>query len=157
MFDVEATATKLRLIVRLINRRAQAETGVASPTFSEHAVLSWLAERGPLTASALSRLEVVRPQSMTQTLDSLEERSWVKRDRDPIDRRQIIVSLTAEGDAALSVGRALRQAWFTEAMRNELDEAQRRLLGNALDLLERMLRVPRERDHGQAGGDKSNR
>ncbi len=34
---------RLRVVVRALNRRAQAETGEGSPTRSQQAVLAWLA------------------------------------------------------------------------------------------------------------------
>ncbi len=137
--EVVDAARRLRMIVRSLNRRAQADTGEGSPTRSQQAVLSWLDERGELTPSALAAAECIRPQSMGELVDALEQRGWVTRSRDPGDRRQVLVSLTPTGDAALDRGRRLRQAWLTEAMRTVLDAEERRTLIAAIGLLERVV------------------
>lgn len=57
MDEIAEAAERLRMIIRLLNRRAQADTGEGSPTRSERAVLAWLEERGPLTLTALATIE----------------------------------------------------------------------------------------------------
>ncbi|MFO1219841.1 MAG: MarR family winged helix-turn-helix transcriptional regulator [Burkholderiaceae bacterium] len=131
---------KLRLAIRYQNRRAQAETGEGSPTRSEQAVLAWLDERGPSTATELAGLERVRPQSMAQTLDQLEAQALLKRERDMTDRRRWTVSLTDVGRRALGRGRAMRQAGLTKAMHAALNDAERARLVDAIDLLDRVIR-----------------
>lgn len=143
MGNIAVAAEKLRLAVRVLNRRAQADTGEGSPTRSEQAVLAWLDERGPLTPSALASAECVRPQSMGQTLDALEQRGLVARASHPSDRRQVLISLTKPGRAALDRGRGMRQAWFAEAMRTQLNAEERRTLFKAIDLLDRIVRSER--------------
>jgi DNA-binding MarR family transcriptional regulator len=140
MDKVSEAAEKLRLVVRVLNRRAQADTGEGSPTRSEQAVLAWLDERGAMSPTALARSERVRPQSMGQTLDTLEQAGLVRRARHPSDRRQVLISLTRAGRQALGRGRRLRQAWLAGAMRTLLDADERRTLFAAIDLLDRIVR-----------------
>ncbi|MDQ2812204.1 MAG: MarR family transcriptional regulator [Actinomycetota bacterium] len=135
---VDAVA-RLRLVVRALNRRAQAETGPGSPTRTEQAVLAWLDDRGVLTASVLASLEQIRPQSMAQTIDAVERRGWVERSADPDDRRQALITLTEAGRIALDRGRRLRQAWILEAIRTRLDAQEQHALIAAIGLLERMV------------------
>ncbi|MGI8743831.1 MAG: MarR family winged helix-turn-helix transcriptional regulator [Bryobacteraceae bacterium] len=141
MDEINEAAAKLRMIVRLLNRRAQAGTGEGSPTRSEQAVLAWLDERGSLTLTALAATEHVRLQSMGQTVDALELQGRVARSAHPSDRRQVLISLTRDGRNALKKGRELRQAWLVEAMRTLLNAKERRILIASIDLLDRIVRV----------------
>ena len=46
---------------------------------------------GPLNPSALARRAGLHPATMTGILDRLERGGWVARDRDPADRRSVLV------------------------------------------------------------------
>jgi DNA-binding MarR family transcriptional regulator len=143
MDSIDDVAARLRAVVRLVYRRVQTETGEGSPTRSEAAALAWLEERGPMTLGALADLEQVRQQSMSQSVDALQERGWATRSPDANDRRQVIVALTEAGRAALETGRRVRQAWIVDAMTRLLTERERRTLAKSLDLLERIARAER--------------
>jgi DNA-binding MarR family transcriptional regulator len=144
MPSIDEIASRLRQVVRLVYRRVQTETGEGSPTRSEAAALSWLDERGPMTLRALADLEQVRQQSMSQSVDALQERGWATRSPDPSDRRQVIIALAEAGRAALETGRNVRQAWIVDAMQRLLDDDERRVLAHSLDLLERIARAERK-------------
>src|SRR5579872_1547579 len=144
MDSIDDIASRLRQVVRLVYRRVQTETGEGSPTRSEAAALSWLDERGPMSLRALADLEQVRQQSMSQSVDALQERGWATRSPDPNDRRQVIIALTEAGRAALEAGRNVRQAWIADAIRRRLDAKERRVLAQSLELLERIARAERE-------------
>jgi DNA-binding MarR family transcriptional regulator len=143
MDSIEDIASRLRQVVRLVYRRVQTETGEGSPTRSEAAALSWLDERGPMSLRALADLEQVRQQSMSQSVDALQERGWATRSPDPNDRRQVIITLTDAGRVALETGRSVRQAWIVDAMQRLLDDDERAMLARSLDLLERISRADR--------------
>jgi DNA-binding MarR family transcriptional regulator len=53
--------------------------------------LELVARHGPLSPSALARRAGLHPATMTGILDRLERGRWVARDRDPNDRRAILV------------------------------------------------------------------
>lgn len=46
---------------------------------------------GPLSPSALSRRTGLHPATMTGILDRLERGGWIARDRDPADRRAVLI------------------------------------------------------------------
>lgn len=46
---------------------------------------------GPLSAIALARLAGLHPATMTGIIDRLERGGWIKRERDPDDRRSVIL------------------------------------------------------------------
>ena len=51
---------------------------------------------GPLSPSALAREAGVHPATMTGILDRLERGGWIARERDPADRRAVLVRVSRE-------------------------------------------------------------
>jgi DNA-binding MarR family transcriptional regulator len=56
---------------------------------------------GPLSPSALARRAGLHPATMTGILDRLERGGWVARERDPADRRGVVVRPRRERGAEL--------------------------------------------------------
>ncbi|GAA4052282.1 MarR family winged helix-turn-helix transcriptional regulator [Nonomuraea soli] len=63
---------------------------------SEEKTLDLLQRHGPLTAGEIVKLTGLAPASVTGLLDRLEAKWFVRRVRDPRDRRRVIVELNAE-------------------------------------------------------------
>ena len=53
--------------------------------------LDLINRHGPLSPSALARRAGLHPATMTGILDRLERGGWIARDRDPADRRAVIL------------------------------------------------------------------
>jgi DNA-binding MarR family transcriptional regulator len=58
--------------------------------------LDLVARSGPMTPSALARSAGLHPATMTGILDRLERAGWVARERDPDDRRAVLVRALRE-------------------------------------------------------------
>lgn len=71
-------------------------------TPSQVVVLQIVARQGEVGAGAISNAARLSHATVTALLDKLEERSLVKRRRDPADRRRVSVELTSEGRTALA-------------------------------------------------------
>jgi DNA-binding MarR family transcriptional regulator len=56
---------------------------------------------GPLSPSALARRAGLHPATMTGILDRLERGGWTARDRDPADRRAVLVRALPDRNADL--------------------------------------------------------
>jgi len=81
---------------------------------------------GPNTDPGLRVSEVARGlgvtlPTVTAVMDKLVERGLVRRDDDPVDRRQHVCRLTADGSALLHRLMAGRRA-FTQALMDHLDD-----------------------------------
>jgi DNA-binding MarR family transcriptional regulator len=53
--------------------------------------LDLIATDGPLSPTALAKRAALHPATMTGILDRLERGRWVARDRDPADRRGVLI------------------------------------------------------------------
>jgi DNA-binding MarR family transcriptional regulator len=63
--------------------------------------LELINRHGPLNPSALARRAGLHPATMTGILDRLERGGWVARDRDPDDRRAVLVRVRRDRAAEL--------------------------------------------------------
>ncbi|WP_163552952.1 MarR family transcriptional regulator [Candidatus Frankia alpina] len=136
--DARQIAVALRLSVGLLVRRLrQAHLG-GELTMPESAALARLDRGGPATAAALARLEQISPQAMGATLGALEARGLVERRRDPADGRQVILSPTEPGLAALRSRRDARTELLAEALSAGFTRAELDQLAAAAPLLERL-------------------
>jgi DNA-binding MarR family transcriptional regulator len=106
--------------------------------FSQGAVLARLEREGPQTTSALAAAERVRPQSMAQTVAELTVAGFVARRPHPVDRRQILIEVTASGQAALAEDRRRREGWLASAIESELSPEERKILAQAVPLIRRL-------------------
>ena len=134
--DPAVIAHELRVVVGLLVRRLRAAGRIPLP---QATVLGRLDREGPQTTSALATAERVRPQSMAQTVAELERAGLVSRAADPSDRRQFLLSLTAEGRAAVDAERSSREGWLAQAIAEKVtDPAERATLDRAVEILRRL-------------------
>jgi DNA-binding MarR family transcriptional regulator len=128
-------AHDLREAVGRVIRRLRAAPG---PPLPQLTVLGRLDRHGPGSVSDLASAERMRPQSMAQTVRDLEDAGLVSRRPDPDDRRRALVELTEAGTQVLRTSRARREGWLTETLARDFDEHERRLLREAVALLQRI-------------------
>jgi DNA-binding MarR family transcriptional regulator len=72
-------------------------------TVLQYTTLSVLDRHGaPLSNAQLARRSYMRPQSMSEVIDALEEKGLIKRDPHPNHRRLLPATLTAKGRRVLA-------------------------------------------------------
>lgn len=96
--------------------------------------LNVLASDGPLTPGQLATRERIRPPSMTRIVGSLTELGLIKRIAHPTDGRQVIVSLSEEGEQLIESESAAREEWLRSKL-DALAPEERKVLREAADLL----------------------
>jgi DNA-binding MarR family transcriptional regulator len=131
----------LRGAVLILARRLRHQQAGDELSPSEAAVLGRVGRQGPMTPGQLAKSEHVQPPSMTRIIERLEGRGYLRRDPDPADRRQVLVSRTAEGEAFVERSRAVRTAWLT-AQVAKLDPADQLLLAAAGKALISLAEMP---------------
>ena len=67
------------------------------PPHGHGRILKNLVQYGPMTQIELAEILQIRPQSLTVAMQRLEEQGYVLRERDPKNRRRVLVSVTEEG------------------------------------------------------------
>jgi DNA-binding MarR family transcriptional regulator len=93
---VEAITHRVSDIERLLDRAAAANLERAQLTHQEFKVMLSL-HRGMRSHGALCRELMVSTGAMTNRLDKLERSGLVQRERDPDDRRGVLLALTDAG------------------------------------------------------------
>jgi DNA-binding MarR family transcriptional regulator len=95
-------------------------------TAAEQAEVRQLSARARITAglspAQLARDSFVTPQSTADLVANLERRTLVRRDRNPDNRRELVVSLTASGHKLLAEYAAVVAA-LEQDMTAELDRS----------------------------------
>ena len=134
---VEA-ARDLRVVFSRLRRRLRDVAIGGDLTPSQTAVLTRLWKEGASSASALAGAERVRPQSMAAILAALDQRGLIERTPDPEDGRRQVVSLTKAGRERAESVRQVREEWLARAMHERYSERERRIILDALSLLERL-------------------
>lgn len=134
-----ALAAELADLFGKLKRKLRGQASAGDLTPSQVSVLVHLDRAGPTTASALARLEGVRPQSMGATVASLEGLGLVRGAPDPSDGRQTILSLTPKCAAMIRSGRAARHQWLLRAISSKLTVQEQAQLKAAIGLLSRIV------------------
>ena len=99
------------------------------------AVLGTLTDCGSMSQRALGELSHIEKSSMVLIIDSLERAGWVRRGRDPNDRRAHLVQMTEDGVRRFeSLGQRLVEA--QEGFLHALSQRERALL---IDLLKQLV------------------
>jgi DNA-binding MarR family transcriptional regulator len=131
--DVDAVTTALltasRLLVAVSARSlAQVEDRVTLPQFRTLVVL---ATRGPLNLIGLAEVLGVNPSTATRMTDRLAAAGLLRRETNPDSRREIVLTLTSEGQQIVDHVTALRRSAISDIVAR-VPEAQRAGLVRAL-------------------------
>ena len=139
-----ATADRLHSAAIHLLRRLRKQddaSGLSAPRLS---ALSVVVFGGPLTLSALAAAEQVRPPTITRIVAGLEAAGLLTREPDPADGRAVLVRATPAGVRLLAEGRARRLSALSREMK-DLPPEDLATLARAVDILERLVRVPEHR------------
>lgn len=129
--DAAGLASELRAAVMRLRRRLAVERHPDNDlSIGQMVVLGLLLRDGEQTVGQLARAEKVQPPSMTRAVTCLEEAGHVVRRAHESDGRQVLVSLTESGRAAVLADRERREAWLAQRLA-ELTPEQRETLRSA--------------------------
>jgi DNA-binding MarR family transcriptional regulator len=109
--------------------------------------LDIITQDGPLSPSALARRAALHPATMTGILDRLERGGWIERDRDPADRRGVVVR-AARGRGA----EVLRLYLVDSGMNTAIDQICAGYAAEDLEILADFLR--RTADAGRTAAER---
>jgi len=113
----------IRRIIRCVGIYSKELTTKAHITAPQLVCLVTLVEKGPMTATTISREVFLSPSTIVGILDRLEEKGLVKRERATKDRRVVTVTATEEGQKlAQSAPSPLQQKLTDSLMALPLNE-----------------------------------
>ncbi|HEY3879792.1 MAG TPA: MarR family transcriptional regulator [Trebonia sp.] len=135
-------ATAMRISVSRLARRLRVERlglGGTETMLSDIqlAALAALDRHHSMTPGELAEHEKVQPPSMTRVIAVLEERGLVLRAPHATDRRQVVLTVTAEGKHLVQLVRRRREAWLAQRLQ-ELTPEDRQILRAAAPILEKI-------------------
>ena len=132
-------ASALRISVARLSRRLRSEREPDNELLpvGQLSVLGALLRNGECTVGELAALERVQPPSMTRTVNCLDAGGYVVRRKHESDGRQVVVALSAKGEATLAADRRRREAWLARRLR-ELTPEERLVLRQAAPIIERL-------------------
>src|SRR3954464_12190251 len=120
---------ELRIQLALLNYRVGSQVDLKD---AELDMLDMLDTYGPLSPSALARRAGLHPATMTGILDRLERGGWIARDRDPADRRAVVIRALRERNAEIYARFAGMNGRMDELCAG-YDETELTLLASFLD------------------------
>ena len=96
--SIKQSLRELSIQLSLLNHQVGARLGLNDVDLD---CLDLVSRHGPLSPSALAQRAGLHPATMTGILDRLERGGWVARDRDPSDRRAVVVRALRNRNAEL--------------------------------------------------------
>ena len=137
-----AIANRLRPALLRLARELRREVHSLGVTGGQVSLLAQIAANPQITASTLAKRERISAPGMSGHLGRLESAGLIERTR-ASDRRQVGLTVTAEGERVLRSVRKRRTAWLVEHL-NGLSDEERDRIEAAIEPLERLLE-PRSR------------
>jgi DNA-binding MarR family transcriptional regulator len=86
--EIRNSLRELRIQLALLNYRVGSQVELSDTDLD---CLDIIDAHGPLNPSTLARRAGLHPATMTGILDRLERGGWIVRERDPSDRRAVVV------------------------------------------------------------------
>ena len=96
--SIKQSLRALSIQLSLLNHRVSERLGLNDVDLD---CLDLVSRFGPLSPSALAQRASLHPATMTGILDRLERGGWVIRERDPSDRRSVVVRALRARNAEL--------------------------------------------------------
>jgi DNA-binding MarR family transcriptional regulator len=86
--EIKESLRDLRIQLSMLNRQVGVRVELKDVDMD---CLDLISRHGPLSPTAVARRAGLHPATMTGILDRLERAGWVVRERDPADRRAVVV------------------------------------------------------------------
>ena len=119
---------ELNVQMSLYNRRVGAHAELKD---IELDCLDLIVRHGPISPTALARRAGLHPATLTGILDRLEKGAWIRRERDPDDRRAVMLHDTKARSAEL-FGHYAGMNSRLDGIAEDYDAAQLEVIGDFL-------------------------
>ncbi|MBH8557760.1 MarR family winged helix-turn-helix transcriptional regulator [Hymenobacter negativus] len=138
--DTLHLAAELRTVVsRLVKKLRSHSQTHSSLSLTERAVVKLLAQHGQLLPSELAAQEKVTTQSMSQILSHLAELGYITRQPSATDKRKVLISLSAAGEALIPAMQQETNEWLHQALQKTCSAQELASLREALPALTKLV------------------
>lgn len=120
----------IRRIMRAFDIRSRQMGATSDITLPQLLCLTAVVAEEGLTSREIARRVHVSPSTLVGVLDRLQEKRWVRRERDPDDRRRIHIQPTAAGRELIRAAPSALGESFDRAFGQLTDGRQRELVAN---------------------------
>jgi len=131
-------ANELRPVLLRIARELRREIHSLGVSGGQVTVLETIKRRPGITAARIAELERISAPAVSNHLARMEKANLIQRTRGDVDRRQVGLALTPEGEKVLRSVRQRRTAWLAARL-DKLDQAERAAVEQAIGPLEKLL------------------
>jgi len=132
-------ASSLRTVTsHLFKRLRQQINTIDNLSITEITTLSNLYNHQPLFPSQMADMVKIKAQSMSQIINKLEEANLIVKIPSETDKRKVAVSLSDFGKEMVDRTRFERDEWLNEAIEQCLSAADKKLLQQAVELMEKL-------------------
>ena len=133
----------VRSIYRAALKRLNARLAKEKITFSQYSVLLALSREGPMQMNRLGEHMLVAPANVTGLVDRMAKKGYVRRRRDPGDRRLFVVEPTVDGARVFrNISGRFRQ--YVGRLGSELTHEEFSVTLGALEKVRRMVEAEAE-------------
>jgi DNA-binding MarR family transcriptional regulator len=126
--EVRTSLRDMSVQLSLLNHQVQGQLELKGTDLE---CLDLISRDGPLSPSTLARRAGLHPATMTGILDRLERGGWIARERDPADRRAVLIR-AERGRGAEVLGLYAGMNSAMDQIIGEYDETQLELLAGFL-------------------------
>lgn len=130
----------VRRIAQCVEHHSKRLSTTHKITSPQLVALMAIAQLGPSTLKSIGRAIYLSPSTVVGIVDRLEEKQLVRRERDTRDRRNVYVTVTAEGMALIEGAPSALPQGFTSAL-SALPENDQHTLVIALEQFATLLEV----------------
>lgn len=106
----------VRRIAQCVEHHSKRLSATHKITSPQLVALMAIAQLGPSTLKSIGRAIHLSPSTVVGIVDRLEEKGLVRRERDKRDRRNVYVTITAEGQALVDNAPSALPLGFTSAL-----------------------------------------
>ena len=136
--DPLTLANRLRPVLLKLNRDLRREIHSLGVTAGQVALLVQIGRQPGIGVRELAARERMSPAGMSGHVDRLVQAGLVSRTADPVDRRRVGLTLTAEGQRVRRAVKSRRTAWLASRLR-ALSPEQLDAIDSAIEPLQELI------------------
>jgi DNA-binding MarR family transcriptional regulator len=136
----ESIIASLRRIIRAVDLHSKSLAQRYGLTGPQIVLLRELGRHQPLSTGELAKRVALGQATVSQILDRLEKRGFVKRSRSDLDKRRVMNEITEEGRGSINTSPPLMQERFTAELK-KLADWERTLILSTLQRVAQMMQA----------------